>query len=76
MDIKSLAREVLYMDLYFPWLKGIDHRSRFQGQVNFGVWLKNSFFTLELTIQLPKSVFKVENSTFENFLCAFPGDVI
>ena len=44
MDIKNLAREVLDMDLYFPWLKGIDRRIRFERQVNFAVWLRNGFF--------------------------------
>lgn len=31
MNIKNLAREILYIDPYFPRMRGIDHKSRFQG---------------------------------------------
>ena len=68
MDIQNLSREVLDMDLYFPWLKGIDHRSRFQGQVNFGVWLKNGLFHARIDRTPSKTRFEVENSIFDNFL--------
>ena len=68
MDIKNLAREVLGMDLYLSQLKGFDHRSRFEGQVNFGVWLENGFFTLKHVIQSKKSVLEAKKSIFENFL--------
>ena len=64
------------MDLYFPWLKGFDLRSRFEGQVNFGIWLKNVCFQAKSGYILEKNVFQVINPIFANFMQVVPDDVV
>ena len=68
MNIKNLAREVLDISPYFPRLQWIDHRTRFQREVNFRVDIKIRFFTLKLASQ-PKKAFLRSKSRFLKIFC-------
>ena len=67
MNIKNLAREVLDIDPYFPRLQGIDHRSRFQWQVNFGADLRNAIFSLKTASEFKKAFLRSKSRFLKKF---------
>ena len=67
--------DLLLSENTIPILNLKSNLGQSRSQVNFGIWPRNGFFTLKLTLQPQKSVLEVKKPTFGNFLWASPEAV-